>query len=70
MIEDRAKSAGQSINKTIKEMLEQSLGLRPSAENRHADDFAEFLGVWKPGDIREFERLASEFRQIDKEDWQ
>ena len=70
MIEAKAKSAGQSINKTVKEMLEQSLGLRPSAENRHADDFAEFFGVWKLSDLQRFERLTSGFRQVDNEDWQ
>lgn len=69
MIEAKAKSSGQSMNKTIKEMLEQSLGLRPLAESRHADDFSEFLGVWKPGDLREFERVTANLRQIDQEDW-
>ena len=69
MIETRAKADGQSLNKTIKDLLDQSLGIKPAARNRHAEDFSEFLGVWGKKDQDEFEKAARTFRTIDDEDW-
>jgi hypothetical protein len=69
MIEARAKSAGQSLNKTVKALLEQSLGMRPPEDRRHADDFAEFLGVWENSDLKEFERCTAAIRSVEDEDW-
>ena len=69
MIEARAKSAGQSLNKTVKTLLEQSLGMRPPEDRRHADDFAEFLGVWGNSDLKEFERCTEAIRSVEDEDW-
>jgi plasmid stability protein len=70
MIEARAKSYGQSLNKTVKALLEQSLGMRPPEERRHTEDFAEFLGVWEDSDLREFERCTARLRAVENEDWQ
>lgn len=70
MIEARAKSHGQSLNKTVKALLEQSLGMRPPEDRRHADDFAEFLGVWHDSDLQEFERCTAVLRSVNEEDWQ
>ena len=70
MIEARAKSAGQSLNKTVKALLEQSLGMRPPEDHRHADDFAGFLGVWENSDLKEFERCTAAIRSVEDEDWQ
>jgi hypothetical protein len=69
MIEAQAKSAGQSLNKTVKALLEQSLGMRPPDDRHHADDFAEFLGVWKNSDLKEFERCTAAIRSVEDEDW-
>jgi len=69
MIEARAKSHGQSLNKTVKALLEQSLGMRPPEDHRHTDDFAEFLGVWDDSDLRGFERRVAMLRSVDEEDW-
>jgi hypothetical protein len=69
MIEARAKSAGQSLNKTVKALLEQSLGMRPPEDHRHADDFAEFLGVWENSDLKEFERCTAAIRSVEDKDW-
>jgi hypothetical protein len=69
MIESRAKSAGQSLNKTVKALLEQSLGIRPPEDHRHTDDFAEFLGVWDDSDLQEFERRVAMLRSVDEGDW-
>jgi plasmid stability protein len=70
MVEARAKSAGQSLNKTVKALLEQSLGMRPQEDRGHADDFAEFLGVWHDSDLQEFERGTAMLRSVNEEDWQ
>lgn len=69
MIENKARAEGQSLNKTIKNLLEESLGIRPAAGNRYAEDFAEFLGAWKKSDLKEFEEVTRDIRTIDEEDW-
>jgi hypothetical protein len=68
-IETQAKADGQSLNRTIKNLLGQSLGIKPAARNRHAENFSEFLGVWGKKDQEEFEKAARTFRTIDDEDW-
>ncbi len=69
MIEARAKSAGQSLNRTVKALLELSLGMRPSEDHRHTEDFAEFLGVWEDSDLQEFEQCTAVLRSVNEEDW-
>ena len=69
LIEDRAKSKGRSLNKTIQALLEQALGVKPSVTAAHLADFSEFLGKWKASDVAAFERATKNLRRIDDEDW-
>ena len=69
MIESRARANGQSLNKTIKALLEESLGVKPAPGDRYASDFSEFLGVWGKKDQKEFEKATQTLRNIDEEDW-
>ena len=69
LIEAKARAEGQSLNKTIKNLLEQSLGIKPAAKDLHGEDFMEFLGVWGEKDKKEFERAYQTLRTIDEEDW-
>jgi hypothetical protein len=69
LIEARARAEGQSLNKIIKNLLEQSLGIKPTAKDLHGEDFMEFLGVWGKKDKKEFERACQTLRTVDEEDW-
>lgn len=68
-IREKAKSQRLSLNKTIKKILEKSLGMNQEKEKGRREDFMEFFGVWSDSDLREFNRTGSELNQIDPGDW-
>ncbi len=70
LIKSKARSEGLSINKTLKKVLEESLGVKPADRSTHLSDFDEFCGMWKDKDLSEFENKTKEFGRIDPEDWQ
>lgn len=70
LIKARAKAEGLSVNKTLKKLLEISLGVKPQPEKKNLKDFKEFSGVWDEEDLSEFEENTSSSRTIDPEDWQ
>ena len=69
LIKSRAQSEGLSINKTVKKLLEESLGVKPRANGLHQSDFEEFCGIWSESELAEFEENSSDLRNIDSEDW-
>lgn len=69
LIKSRARSDGLSINKTVKKILEESLGVKPVAEGAFRNDFKEFCGIWADTDIAEFDEKTKDLRKIDPEDW-
>ena len=70
MIKSKAKAEGLSINKTIKKLLEEALGVKPKQMSSHRGDFLEFFGVWSEEEFEEFEKRTASLRKIDPEDWQ
>jgi hypothetical protein len=70
LIKSKAESEGLSVNKTVKKILEVSLGVRPQNDRKNLDDFKEFCGVWTQADLDEFEEKTADFGKIDKKDWQ
>ena len=70
LIKSKAESEGLSINKTVKKLLEVALGVKPQIEMKNLDDFKEFCGLWTQADLDEFEEKTTDFRKIDKKDWQ
>ena len=69
LLKSRAQSEGLSINKTVKKILEESLGVRPRAKSINRGDFEEFCGVWSDADLVEFEKNTKDLRKINTEDW-
>ena len=70
MINSRARAEGLSINKTVKKLLEESLGIKPAQTGKHRDDFKEFCGLWSKTDLVEFEAETNDTCKINPEDWQ
>ena len=68
-ISEAAKREGQSLNKTIKSLLEQALGLGSRKTTDHRDEFAEFLGLWSDKESKEFDDAIKDFEEINPEDW-
>lgn len=67
-IQEEANKTGHSINKTVKRLLAESLGItiKPKKKN----DFSEFYGVWSDKEAKEFNKIIEDsFERIDPEDW-
>jgi len=69
LIKSKARSQGLSVNKTIKRLLEDSLGVKPRPKDSNRRDFEEFCGIWSDSDLAEFEDNTEDLRNIDYEDW-
>lgn len=66
-----AQEKGLSLNKTLKGLLRQAVGLS-AGKARHPDhtsDFEEFCGVWNQEETAAFTAVVGEDRRIDHEDW-
>jgi hypothetical protein len=70
LIKSKAESEGLSINKTVKKLLEISLGVKPMPDRKNIDDFKEFCGLWTDEDFKKFEDTTSDTRKVDPEDWE
>lgn len=70
LIKSKAKSEGLSINKTIKKLLEEALGVKPLSRGKFRSDFEEFCGMWTKSDLKEFEEKTKDLRIINDGDWQ
>ncbi len=64
----RARKAGRSLNRTTIDLIEEALGVKPSAKKRR--DISSLAGQWSSQECAAFERNTRIFEQIDKELWQ
>lgn len=69
-ISEKARREGLSLNRTIKNLLEEALGLTSRKKKDHRDDFVDFLGVWSEEDVKTFESAIQDLSSIDPKDWQ
>ncbi len=69
LIKRKARKQGQSLNKTIKNLLEKSLGLNSDLESDRRKEFADLFGIWSKDEVKEFEKHTKDFEKIDNEDW-
>lgn len=68
LIKERAKSAGTSVNKAVKELLAKALGLDKDRVD-HRDDFLDLFGVWTEDDEREFLAAVEKLETVEPGDW-
>jgi hypothetical protein len=70
LIKSKAESEGLSVNKTVKKLLETSLGVKPKIIRENLKEFEEFCGLWTREDLDEFEEKTEDLRRVDQRDWQ
>ena len=70
LIRKRAKKEGYSLNKTIKALLEESLGIRKKQDSGHRQDFLDLFGIWTKTEAEAFSSIIEDLEKIEKEDWQ
>lgn len=66
-LREQAESDSLSLNRLIKNLLAQSLGLTKSGK---VADFSEFSSRWSQDDLEEFQASQSDFSIINPVDWQ
>jgi len=70
LIKSKARSECLSVNKTVKKLLEESLGVKPRNKGINRSDFEEFCGIWSESERTEFEDKTKDLRNVNYEDWQ
>jgi len=66
-IRQRASREGVSLNRTIKSLLRQAIGL--GAKKAKKRDVSKYFGVWTKKELEEFEANTADFEKIDEEIW-
>ena len=66
---ETAKRQGLSLNKTIKHLLENSLGKKDTPNTDHREDFREFFGIWSEMEANTFTQSIHDFEQIPPNHW-
>ncbi len=66
LIEQRAREEGNSLNATIKKLLQESLGI--PADTKYAD-FSKFCGGWTEEEFEEFQKNTEDMERIDPTEW-
>jgi len=69
-IRKKASQQGLSLNKTIKKLLSESLGLEPSHPRDNIETFADLCGVWTREEAAAFNQSTEDFTKVDLEDWE
>ena len=69
LIKEKARKEGLSLNRVIKKLLRQSLGLGTEVEVDRRDQFKDLCGVWSKKDHDQIMQKISVLRQIDTKDW-
>ena len=69
-IREKASQQGLSLNKTIKKLLTESLGLEPSQPRDNRETFEDLCGVWTREEAYAFSQSTEDFAKIDSEEWE
>lgn len=68
MIREKATADNTSLNKTIKRLLEESVGLRGVRD--HRAEFMDLFDTWSAADRAEFDAATEDMGQVDPGDWE
>ena len=66
-IRSKAEKEGRSLNKTIKQLLKEALGLVNQPQDRR-QDFLDLFGVWSESELEEFKSATEDLRIVSNED--
>ncbi len=69
LIREKAKTEGLSLNRTIKKLLAEALGLSLKKGEGRGKDFLDLFGVWSNEEVKEFNKQVGDLEKIDREDW-
>ena len=67
-IRNKAGQEGLSLNKTIKLLVREALGVSERPPD-HRQDFQDLFATWSRADLEAFDRATEDFGRVDTEDW-
>ena len=70
LLKQKARKEGKSLNRTIQELLTESVGLKRKAEKSGKKDvYTELCGSMSPEELKKMEEAEEEFEAIEEKDW-
>lgn len=70
LLKDIATKEGLSLNKTIKKLLANSLGIKSHVSNIKKQEFIEFFNSWSEDEAHSFRRNTHDLEDVDEGEWQ
>ena len=67
-IRHKAAAEGLSLNKTIKLLVCQAVGIGEKRADRR-QEFQDLFGVWSAGDLEAFSLATEDLGRVEAEDW-
>jgi len=68
LIKKRAKSEGKSVNKVMKGLLAEALGIEKTKKDNR-EEFLDIFGVWTEDEGKQFFEAIKDLETIHPEDW-
>ncbi len=68
LIRARARAEGISLNKTIKRLIEEALGVK-TTRCKHRKDFEKLCGMWSKAQVAELDGAVADLGRVDPADW-
>jgi hypothetical protein len=71
LLKQKARKEGKSLNRTIQELLTESVGLKRKAEKsgRKKDIYTELCGAMNREELKIMKEAEKEFEVIEEKDW-
>ncbi len=69
-LKQMAEAGGKSMNRTIKRLLEEALGMKPKPRGHNREQFEAFSGVWSADDLARFRQATTDLEETHEGDWQ
>ena len=68
-LERQARESGVSLNKTIKKLLSEGLGIASAGRRGPRRDLGALCGAWSKQEASSFRKAVGGFERVDAEDW-
>lgn len=71
LLKQKARKEGKSLNRTIQELLTESVGMKRKAEKsgKRKDIYTELCGAVSAGELKTMQEAEKEFEVIEEKDW-
>jgi hypothetical protein len=71
LLRQKARKEGKSLNRTIQELLTESVGMKRKAEKswKRKDVYTELCGAMSAEELKKMQEAEKEFEVIEEKDW-